>query len=245
VVNKIQRNNPCPCGSGKKYKKCCMLDERKLSALRAANREVVQDAVNWLAAQHGDALVKWVEETWFKDISEDERKGLATADPAIKHIHDTNLLEYLIAEGVFEDFGESGNAQPVLKLILDAALDLTDAQQAYLQQLAERPMLLYKVSQCTAGESFSLQACANSNSGKMDNKTINIEDRWVSRMFEPGDIVGLRLMQTGSVWETSGAVYHIPDDYAANLSAKLEAGDTAVYSRTLIHYWLGLVAAHV
>jgi uncharacterized protein YecA (UPF0149 family) len=23
VSNKIDRNNPCPCGSGKKYKKCC------------------------------------------------------------------------------------------------------------------------------------------------------------------------------------------------------------------------------
>jgi len=22
-VNKIGRNDPCPCGSGKKYKKCC------------------------------------------------------------------------------------------------------------------------------------------------------------------------------------------------------------------------------
>jgi hypothetical protein len=25
--NKVGRNDPCPCGSGKKYKKCCMLDE--------------------------------------------------------------------------------------------------------------------------------------------------------------------------------------------------------------------------
>ena len=26
-TNKIGRNDPCPCGSGKKYKKCCMLKE--------------------------------------------------------------------------------------------------------------------------------------------------------------------------------------------------------------------------
>ena len=24
---KIGRNEPCPCGSGKKYKKCCMLNQ--------------------------------------------------------------------------------------------------------------------------------------------------------------------------------------------------------------------------
>lgn len=26
---KIGRNDPCPCGSGKKYKSCCMLKEKK------------------------------------------------------------------------------------------------------------------------------------------------------------------------------------------------------------------------
>ena len=24
IANKIGRNDPCPCGSGKKYKKCCL-----------------------------------------------------------------------------------------------------------------------------------------------------------------------------------------------------------------------------
>jgi uncharacterized protein YecA (UPF0149 family) len=26
-VTKIGRNAPCPCGSGKKYKKCCIMNE--------------------------------------------------------------------------------------------------------------------------------------------------------------------------------------------------------------------------
>jgi hypothetical protein len=25
-MNKIGRNDPCPCGSGRKYKKCCLAD---------------------------------------------------------------------------------------------------------------------------------------------------------------------------------------------------------------------------
>ena len=31
---KIGRNDPCPCGSGKKYKKCCMASDE--AAARAA-----------------------------------------------------------------------------------------------------------------------------------------------------------------------------------------------------------------
>jgi len=29
VRSKIARNAPCPCGSGKKYKKCCLKDKPK------------------------------------------------------------------------------------------------------------------------------------------------------------------------------------------------------------------------
>jgi preprotein translocase subunit SecA len=25
IIPKIERNDPCPCGSGKKYKKCCLV----------------------------------------------------------------------------------------------------------------------------------------------------------------------------------------------------------------------------
>ena len=27
-MSKIGRNDPCPCGSGKKYKKCCLNKEK-------------------------------------------------------------------------------------------------------------------------------------------------------------------------------------------------------------------------
>jgi ABC-type uncharacterized transport system YnjBCD substrate-binding protein len=26
--NKVGRNDPCPCGSGKKFKKCCLISQR-------------------------------------------------------------------------------------------------------------------------------------------------------------------------------------------------------------------------
>jgi hypothetical protein len=36
VVANLGRNDPCPCGSGKKYKQCCLAkDEEKARAARA------------------------------------------------------------------------------------------------------------------------------------------------------------------------------------------------------------------
>ena len=39
---KVGRNDPCPCGSGKKYKKCCMVKEEDRS--RGASSDVGEDA---------------------------------------------------------------------------------------------------------------------------------------------------------------------------------------------------------
>jgi hypothetical protein len=36
-MSKINRNDPCPCGSGKKYKKCCGLKEQQARKPRLSN----------------------------------------------------------------------------------------------------------------------------------------------------------------------------------------------------------------
>jgi len=264
VAHKVNRNDPCPCGSGKKYKKCCMLKERDLSAVRADNREIVQEAINWVTIKHGETLKHWVETAWFDGIDATQRKGISTADQSIQNIHDTNLLEYMMAEGVFveppvDDADEEAEAAddkkaaddrksttkpvpvgPVMKLVLGAVENLSDAQREYLEQLSKRPLRLYQVTETDPGSSFKLRAYP---AGKGEEFTI--EDKWISRQLDVGDTVGLRLVQTGGVWETSGAVYHIPSEYLEELQAKLDEAGEAGYASALIRFWLELVAAHV
>ena len=36
-MSKISRNDPCPCGSGKKYKKCCGLKEQQARKPKLSN----------------------------------------------------------------------------------------------------------------------------------------------------------------------------------------------------------------
>ena len=52
----IQRNDPCVCGSGKKYKKCCLLKEYDKEQ---------QEEQEW--------------QKWFKDDEEQGRKNIAAA----------------------------------------------------------------------------------------------------------------------------------------------------------------------
>lgn len=238
MVRKVQRNDPCPCGSGKKYKKCCGLIERDLAGKRANRREGIQKSLAWINHTHHDDIGQWLEQVWLKDISEDQRTGIGNADPRIRSIHDVNLLEFLVADGTFTD--EEGVKSSPLQMILDADIGLDDEQRAYLTQLAERPLRLYQVTDCNVGKSYTLSQHPDDGS-----EPVVIEDSITSRMFDVGDIVGLRLMQCDGAWETSGAIYHIPEEHADDLVKQLQAGKTEEYSKILSNYWLELVAAHV
>ena len=232
---KVQRNAPCPCGSGQKYKKCCMLKAREQSAHRADQREGIQRALMWINQHYRPQVDQWVEDVWLQNISTEERHGIATADPQIRAIHDVNLLELLVAEGRFTRM--EGESSPLTLIIHNPELALDDVQRSYLEQLPQRPLRLYRVTHCDAGKSFSIEDCLNQAS-------FVIEDKWGSRMFDAEDIVGLRMMQMDNSWETSGAIYHIPTEYKDELIARLQTAEGSL-GLPLSEFWLKLVAAHV
>ncbi|MDQ6956666.1 MAG: SEC-C domain-containing protein [Mariprofundaceae bacterium] len=235
---KTQRNEPCPCGSGKKYKKCCMLQKRERDVASLGRKEGVQLALSWLNKQHSEAIEAWVEDVWLKEISDEQRSGIASADARIRSIHDINLLEALLSEGSFAGVDGEANA---LKLVLTADdLNLDKAQRDYLKQLPSCALQLYQVTACQAGQSFSVRDALKDKA-----KAIVIADSYASRMFDVGDVVGLRLLKTPAGMETSGAIYHIPEAYVTGLKEVLLSAKPKERAKILIVNWLKLVAEHV
>ena len=45
---KVGRNDPCPCGSGKKYKKCCLFKEQVAGTHAKSPHDYVERAMNWI-----------------------------------------------------------------------------------------------------------------------------------------------------------------------------------------------------
>ena len=52
---KVSRNSPCPCGSGKKYKKCCLVQDEKAAA-EAEEQQLLAEV-----AEH-DEFIKYATE---------------------------------------------------------------------------------------------------------------------------------------------------------------------------------------
>lgn len=56
MVKKIRRNEPCPCGSGKKYKKCC-LSKNKLIPITNIPQSTWDFVNRWLIHHKGKEVI--------------------------------------------------------------------------------------------------------------------------------------------------------------------------------------------
>jgi tetratricopeptide (TPR) repeat protein len=59
-MSKIGRNDPCPCGSGRKYKRCCLPAHEAAAAQRAAAAQAAAAAE--AAARRAPSVVDWEED---------------------------------------------------------------------------------------------------------------------------------------------------------------------------------------
>ena len=62
MVAKTARNAPCPCGSGRKYKHCCLLAEERLAKQARDDSRVGRSISDWSVEEFGDELAQAFEE---------------------------------------------------------------------------------------------------------------------------------------------------------------------------------------
>src|SRR5260370_27759918 len=92
---KVGRNDPCPCGSGKKYKRCCLEKDETAERKFAATASVPQRQIGTVAAEIAERLAAGAYEI---DETEDE---LATA---------SNVAVDLVHAGRLDKTGEAAHA---------------------------------------------------------------------------------------------------------------------------------------
>ncbi len=71
---KIGRNDPCPCGSGKKYKKCCLMDEeRNAELMRAMKLSHTPEEIKTILSEKLDKYIMKVQliQIPFREIDEE------------------------------------------------------------------------------------------------------------------------------------------------------------------------------
>jgi hypothetical protein len=143
----FRRNDPCPCGSGKKYKHCCLKKEETQAA--SDWRQAVPKALNWLMVKYPEALREAVDDVFFGSLNEKDYSQLQQHE-SFRGIR-VNALEWLLAEG---HISVNGHERRVSEMLLgQSGLQFSAPERQYLELLAAAPLGL-RSGRVTLGNSM-------------------------------------------------------------------------------------------
>ena len=206
MTDKIGRNDPCPCGSGRKYKRCCGKETAPSQTPADSHENAVARALTWLTQHHQKAFVaalKMAIDDAVAAIFDDEdqaRAAMASIDGELWTQIQLNLTEWLLAEG---DIEVKGEFQRVADLLLGPRGPLlTVGQRGWLEQLARRPLRLYDVTAVVPGASITLCDALDTEAPPQV-----VNERSGSRTLRAGMQIGARVMELPGENQLSGAIY--------------------------------------
>ncbi|MGH8790474.1 MAG: SEC-C metal-binding domain-containing protein [Cupriavidus necator] len=201
MIAKVGRNDPCPCGSGKKYKHCCLLPQEAPAVEPKEHEGAVGRAIDWLFERHRKSTQTALDELLEDMLGEAQRDQLvAEADEESWVGIQINLMEWLLAEGELQ---VKGVRRRVCEYLLGPGGPLlTVGQRDWLQQLTQRPLRLYDVTDVVPGVQMTLCDALDT-----DAPPILVQERSGTQTLTPGTTLGCRIMRVREHFELSGAVY--------------------------------------
>ena len=203
---KIGRNDPCPCGSGKKYKRCCLTEsveragftrDERLSALDKLDRFVADE----LDVEDDEAYDAFYER--WEDRMEELDEAWVRQSEAVY-----DMWLYL-------DHRLAGDVR-VVDLFLGGKPLLTPGERGYLGLLRETVMRLYEVVDLSPGESVTLRDV-------LDDTSVTVRERKGSRSMLIHSLIAARIIACGASGkpEMEMGVLHIPELIREQVISKL------------------------
>ena len=210
---KLGRNDPCPCGSGKKYKQCCMrVEENRVASDRT---EAVPRAIQWLMAMHGPAVRKALEDGFFGSLDEDEYDLLTDQNHAAHEGIMINAMEWLLADG---SLTLKGQERRVAELLLGRGGPLFSVEQRlWMELLTTIPLRLYEIVEVAPGEHMTLRDVM-----LPERPPVLVQEKSGSRQVVKLDLIAARILPAEDHFELSGAIYSFPRNRSWDLLEELE-----------------------
>jgi hypothetical protein len=214
-VEKIGRNDACPCGSGKKYKKCC-LEKGRESTLRMRDDSVVaKQALDWLGEQYPDGVREAVFGGFLGGLKKREREAVGSLSSEIQELLNVNIGEWLLTDAKISVQGEPIAVRDIL--LNHDNRHLSTEGIRWLSNLGERPLSVYEVKSVEPGEGILLTDML-----RPEDPDVRVRERKASRGLVRWDTLGARLVKSGNEWILSGAVYPLVREGAISCRARIQ-----------------------
>jgi hypothetical protein len=202
-MSKISRNAPCACGSGRKYKQCCLRREDEWQDHRAHLRAGAGAVVAWLHRSHTEAVEAAVADEFLGCLNEEDHEAIAAFDPVRLEMIHLNADDWLLAEARLRVPGE--RRRSASQLVMDAGGPLlTVDQRDHVQAIAASPLRLYEVTAVERGTGIEVRDLL-----AVSSPPVRVRDTSLSQSLERWETIALRLVQCREV-AIPTCVYHYP-----------------------------------
>ena len=186
VTGKVGRNNPCPCGSGKKYKRCCLArsggdgaEETFSAEDRAFALEELECFVGTRLGREDDHAYQLFYAKW-----EDRMEEIDNLDN-----HWVELSESVYEMWFMLDYELPQGGCPA-DLCLERNRDLSTGVRRYVEALRNSMMRLYAVDDLYPGASLVLKDV-------LTGSRVTVKERLGSRHLHKYDLIAARIIDRG------------------------------------------------
>ncbi len=241
-MSKPGRNSPCPCGSGKKYKVCCLAgDEAREREERAPDR-AAEKALAWLVNHHGEQVHGAIENVYCGVLEDAQLEEVRDLPEDLFEMFHINSLEWILAQGETEPEDEE-EPRRFMDMILEEGPELEPSERRYLELLGSSALDLYEVVESEPGRGLWL----TSKSDPAPRKLFVLE-KTASRELQSGDALATRVIPLNPP-VLSGAMYGFPRQTYLGITREILEGprdasgrvDADWISEVVVDTWLGLL----
>jgi len=189
-TKKVGRNDPCPCGSGNKYKKCCLPKTRSSQKIDEDERGLRQAILEFANAERFAYDLKSAFAIY--------RKGLEDSD------FEEPEEEITFIDWFIHDYPCAGSGEPVIKIFAkEKASTLNERQRRILKEWQNTLFGVYEVIEILKGRGVRLRDIVT-------EEKYFVEDVSASNAAAMWDLLAARIISVDGALHLSGAATLLP-----------------------------------
>jgi len=192
---KISRNDPCPCGSGMKYKKCCLRKELESQRQPKTYHNYCLELVDSLRPK----VIQFMKETGHDQFIEKAfGEYWRTSEPGLDPpaVSKAAYLEFL--EWYIHDYPIPGYSQPVIRLFLESHPKLPPEEMQILQDWQEAFISVFQVKEVELGKGVWAEDI-------FSGEEFFLSDVSLSNQIKKWELITFRRIKVLNEWQLSAA----------------------------------------
>ena len=188
----VGRNEPCPCGSGRKFKQCCLraheAEDSVRGLLRSAEGAVVPALFSYAAREFGREFFDeaWEEFFLWTDVPDDierSREFGTTFDPF--------FVFAFVPDSAEDPLPEGWPTKPLAPHVLDHETDALPAlHREFVEQACRSPASFFAVEAVVPGRALDIKDI-------LTGRPFHVLEQSASRTLQAGDVLFTRVVTAG------------------------------------------------